>query len=150
MEFPNTKNIPLEQVKNLLSTNRGIYFWFDVNDNSIVYIGIANGVGGLKRRIGQHLNPKYLEPRSEKQHTSKDAFQLSHAIIKNDKKAIDKSSFRKSIGRMLNLKPGDETVEYIRNNLRLEIFESDDKEHIENMEKEFIKRFKPKFNNKGC
>jgi hypothetical protein len=56
MEFPNTKNVPLEQIKNLLSTNRGIYFWFDVNDGSLVYIGKAVGSNGLKRRIvQQHL-----------------------------------------------------------------------------------------------
>jgi hypothetical protein len=51
---------------------------------------------------------------------------------------------------MLNLKPGDETVEYIHNNLRLEVFESEDKEYIETLENELIKKFNPKFNTKGC
>lgn len=76
MALPNTRKIDLEKINDLLSNKRGIYFWFDIDDDSLVYIGIAVGVGGLKRRIlRQHLNPKYLEYRDEK-HTSKDGYQL--------------------------------------------------------------------------
>ena len=62
------------------------------------------------------------------------------------KHGIDKSTFRKSIGRMLLLKPGQETVNYIKANLRLEVFESEDIEFIKNMEKQLIVQKQPKFN----
>lgn len=54
--------------------------------------------------------------------------------------------FGKSIGRMLLLKPGDETVNYITANLRLEVFESEDVEFIKNLERKLILQFQPKFN----
>lgn len=152
MDFPSTRKVDLQNIKDLLSSNRGIYFWFDINDNSIVYIGIAVGSGGLKKRIiQQHLSHKYLEYREQK-HTSKDDFQLKYAIPRRSVKTgeiiqgIDKSSFRKSIGRMLLLKPGEETVNYIKSNLRLEVFESEDIEFIKNMEKTLIQKIQPKFN----
>ena len=153
MALPITIKIELANVNNLLSSKRGIYFWFDRSDNSIVYIGIAVGVGGLKKRIAQqHLKPKYLEYRAEK-HTSKDEYQLKYAISRLSKNTgetkfgVDKSSFRKSIGRSLSLKPGDETVNYIKSNLMLEIFESEDIDVIKSMEKHLIIEYQPKFNN---
>ena len=105
LEYPNTRKINLDKVSELLTNKRGIYFWCDKNDNIIVYIGIAVGAGGLKKRVvQQHLSPKYLEYRSEK-HTLKDEFQLEFAVPRVSKKTgetmygIDKSAFRKSIGR---------------------------------------------------
>lgn len=152
MVLPNTRKVELEKINELLSNKRGIYFWFDKVDDSLVYIGIAVGVGGLKKRIArQHLNPKYLEYRDEK-HTSKDEYQLKYAIPRLSRKTgetkigIDKSAFRKSIGRMLSLKPGNETVNYIQLNLRLEVFESEDIVMVKNMEKSLIAKFQPKFN----
>lgn len=62
------------------------------------------------------------------------------------KLGIDKSAFRKSIGRMLSLKPGEETVEYIVKNLRLEVFETDDISVIKDMEKILVAQFQPIFN----
>lgn len=47
---------------------------------------------------------------------------------------------------MLLLKPGDETVNYITANLRLEVFESEDVEFIKNLERKLILQFQPKFN----
>ncbi len=144
--------IDLENVKLHINTKHGIYFWFDKKSNLIVYIGIALGAKGLKGRIiSQHLNPKYLEYRSKK-HTQKDFYQILHAVKKyNEKnneiqKGIDKSAFRKSIGRTLNLKPGDETIAYIYNNLYLRVLESEDNTYIRRMEKVLIKRYRPKFN----
>lgn len=152
MDLPILKEIQLDKAGDSLSNKRGIYFWFSNVDNSIVYIGIAVGQGGLRKRIHlQHLNPKYLEFRSEKQST-KDAFQLQYAISKVSKSSgtlvqgIDKSSFRKSIGRKLSLKPGVDTVEYIQNNFLLKVFESEDKSQIKEMEKVLIKQYKPLFN----
>lgn len=152
LNYPDTKKIDLEKISELLTNKRGIYFWIDKNDNSLVYIGIAVGVGGLKKRIiQQHLRVKYLEYRAEK-HTSKDEFQLKFAIprvskrTRDTKYGIDKSAFRKSIGRMLQLKPGDETVNYIKTRLILQVFESEGIELIKNMEKRLIAQYQPKFN----
>jgi len=152
LDYPDTRKVDLERISDLLTSKRGIYFWIDKNDNSLVYIGIAVGVGGLKKRVNQqHLSPKYLEYRSEK-HTSKDEFQLKFSIPRVSKTTgvtnygIDKSAFRKAIGRKLLLKPGQETVNYIKNNLILEVFESDDVEFIKSMEKKLIAKYQPKFN----
>lgn len=138
--------------KEVLTNKRGIYFWNEKQSNDIVYIGIALGNGGLRRRIClQHLNEKYLEYRPHKQ-SAKHSFQLSHAITQvskstgKEKKGIDKSAFRKAIGRLQKLKPGSETVEYILRNLVLRVYESEDKEYIKELEKDLIKQYKPIFN----
>jgi hypothetical protein len=135
-----------------LSANKGIYFWFNKDSNCLVYVGIAIGKGGLRRRIlNQHLNPKYLEFRSEK-HSSKDEFQLSNSIKRVNKKnatiqiGIDKSAFRKSIGRKLHLSPGDETVQYMYDNFYIKIFESEDVDSIKEMEIRIIIEYEPLFN----
>ena len=141
-----------KRAKSEIPSKRGIYFWFDNKSNQLVYIGIAVGIGGLKKRIiSQHLNPKYLEYRAEK-HTLKDKFQLENAIERLSKKdssmrkGIDKSAFRKSIGRTLNLKPGIDTVNYIVENLYLKINESEDIDVIKVLEKKLIGKYQPKFN----
>lgn len=140
------------EAKNIINNKTGIYFWFDNKTEKIVYIGIATGKSGLRGRIvSQHLNPRYLEYRSNK-HTSKDTFQLAHAIKKisdnngSVRHGIDKSAFRKSIGRILSIKPGDGTVNYINNNLHLRVYESANIELIKKLEIELIKSHKPVFN----
>ena len=152
MTLPTTRIVDLNDLDNQLSSKKGIYFWYDKKDNSLVYIGIAKGRGGLRTRISkQHLRPDYLETRPSK-HTSKDGYQLKHAIVKetsdpdNKKKAIDKSSFRKSIGRTLSLKPGHETVNYIKSNLRLEVHENEDEKFLVSQEKYLISKYQPRFN----
>lgn len=97
-----------------------------------MYIGIAIGKQGLYGRIlKQHLNGKYLEFRSEK-YTSKDIYQLENAFLKKDnnntefRKGIDKSTFRKVVGRLFNLKPGDETVNFIQKNFYCKYLENKD------------------------
>ncbi len=141
-----------QEANSAIPKNRGIYFWFDKENDQLVYIGIALGVGGLKKRIAsQHLNPKYLEYRAEK-HTSKDHYQLKYTIKRKSKKdgsvrkGIDKSAFRKSIGRKLSLKPGKETVNYITENLYLKIYESEKIDDIKLLEKKLIEQYQPKFN----
>jgi len=136
----------------ILSTKRGIYFWFDKDTDHLVYIGVALGAGGLKKRVvSQHLNPAYLEFRCEK-HTEKDKFQLAHAIPRMRKDGItvrhgiDKSAFRKSIGRKLKLKPWMDTVAYIVQNLYLRIFESENISTVKILEVELIKKYSPVFN----
>lgn len=145
------KTINLKEHQEQLTAKKGIYFWFDVSTGECVYIGIACNKNGLKGRISrQHLNPKYLEFREHK-HTSYDEFQLSHPVIKVssggiEKRGIDKSSFRKSIGRKLKLYPGDETCSYILNNLTLRVHEDENEEYLKNLEREMIKKHQPKFN----
>jgi len=145
------KSIDLELHQDQLTTKKGIYFWFDRTSNECVYIGIACNKNGLKGRISrQHLNPKYLEFRDHR-HTTYDDYQLSYAVIKisskgTEKKGIDKSSFRKSIGRKLKLKPGEETCSYIHSNLTLKVYEHENEQYLKNLEKEMIKKYQPKFN----
>jgi hypothetical protein len=152
MQFELLTRIEPEQAKFYLTENKGIYFWFTKDTDTLVYIGVALGAGGLKKRlISQHLNEKYLEYRSTK-HTEKDKFQLQYAYKKKSKDGktiqlgIDKSSFRKSIGRKLKLKPGSDTVQYILCNLYIRIFESEDISKLRELEVTLIKRYSPQFN----
>jgi hypothetical protein len=143
-------SVNLENVKNEVPTKKGIYLW-STNLDEIAYIGIALGKNGLKHRIcNQHLNPAYLEFRETK-HNSKDAFQLENAIVKTRnnnqvKKGIDKSSFRKAIGRKLCIEPGLGTCNYIISNLKLKILAHDDAQFIKDLEKLLISNKQPIFN----
>ena len=143
-------NVNLENVKNEVPTSKGIYLW-TTHKNEIVYIGIALGKKGLKHRIcSQHLNPEYLEFRDTK-HNSKDAFQLGHAVVKTRgnnkvKKGIDKSSFRKSIGRKMFIEPGVSTCKYILDNLKLKVFAHEDATFVKELEKNLISLIQPIFN----
>ena len=143
-------NVNLENVRNEVSTSTGKYLWTTHKD-VIVYIGIALGKNGLRHRIcNQHLNPEYLEFRESKQN-SKDSFQLEHAVVKTRsnnqvKKGIDKSSFRKSIGRKLSIKPGVNTCKYISENLKLKIFAHQDATFVKELERYLISSIQPIFN----
>ena len=143
-------DVNLMNVKNEVPASRGIYLWKTLNDE-IVYIGIALGKNGLRHRIcSQHLNPEYLEFRETK-HTYKDTFQLENAILKirsnnQVKKGIDKSSFRKSIGRKLSIEPGIGTCNYILENLKLKVFAHEDTVFVKELEKNLISTIKPIFN----
>jgi len=142
---PNVSNL-----KFIIPKNKGIYFWFDNVTDEIVYIGTGSGSkGGLYARIiGQHLRPTYIEYRVKVHHLEKDAFQLKHPIIRDRDGApgIDQSAFRKNIGRTFNIKPGIGTVNYIKSNLYLKIFEVDDKEELMILEKQLIFKYKPVLN----
>ena len=142
-----------ENAKGCVKPTKGIYFWFDKSNDELVYIGIGTGDGGLKKRIvTQHLNPKYIEFRPKVHNEVKDSFQLSCAITRISKKdgsierGIDKSAFRKTIGRTLRLRPGEATVNYIKENLYFKMFECEDVEFLKSLEKKFIKDYQPKFN----
>ena len=109
LDYSKLDNVPKE---------RGIYFWF--RGLNIEYIGVANNKNGLYGRVvRQHLNEEYLEFRPTNQ-SSKDTYQLAHAIEKVDSKeikyGIDKSTFRKKIGRKFELRPSKATVDYIKKN----------------------------------
>ena len=142
------KQIDPKNAKELISNRkRGIYFWFDKKTDELVYIGRALGVRGLRGRIvSQHLRETYIEYRAKKQSKTRDAYQLAHPYINGEKRGIDKSAFRKSIGRMKCLKPGKETLNYILDNLYLRIWEEESKEKGKKLEKYLIKKCSPKFN----
>lgn len=130
--------------------NTGIYFWFKVETNELVYIGTGSGVNGLYNRIiKQHLNPKYIEYRNEK-HTAKDFYQLQYPImkvVKGELKAgIDQSAFRKSIGRKYEIKPGIETVNFILKNFHLKFIEISEIDELKELEKKLIKKYNPELN----
>ena len=152
LELPQgLRDIDLENHQNQLTTNKGLYLWFDKDSMECVYVGIACSKTGLKGRISrQHLNPRYLESRDHK-HSVHDHFQLKFPIMRLSskgimKKCIDKSTFRKSIGRALKLRPGEETCDYLLSQLNLKIHESSDVQYLKNLEKELIKKLQPRFN----
>lgn len=140
---------PKEAVEKI-PKNTGIYFWFRKDDDELIYIGTGAGKNGLYNRIvRQHLNPKYIEFRSEK-HSLKDTFQLNHPIIKEVKgvmkPGIDQSAFRKNIGRKLHIKPGEGTVNYIMESFYLRFIEVNNIQQLKQLEIELIKKHNPKFN----
>mgnify|MGYP001047697438 CR=1 FL=1 len=137
-------------LKVIVPKEKGIYFWCDKVSDEIKYIGTGSGVNGLYNRIiRQHLNPKYIEYRSEK-HSQKDAFQLQHPIMKKVKgvlkAGIDQSAFRKNVGRTFNIKPGEGTVNYIKENYYLKYLEMESKQELIALEKELINMHQPKLN----
>jgi len=145
-----TKISPIT-AKEIIPKKTGIYFWFDKKSDELVYIGIGAGKNGLYNRIvRQHLNPKYIEYRSEK-HSSKDFFQLScpvKKVVKGElKNGIDQSAFRKNIGRTLKIKPGEGTVNYILSTLYLKYIEIENIIELKEIEKKLIMNYKPLFNN---
>jgi len=151
INFNRLPKINPNSAKEIIPKTTGIYFWFDKISEELVYIGIGAGSKGLYNRIvRQHLNPKYIEYRSEK-HSSKDFYQLSCPVRKEVKgemkNGIDQSAFRKNIGRALKIKPGDGTVGYIMSNLYLKYIEIENIGELKEVEKELIAEYKPLFNN---
>tara|TARA_B100001029_G_C14849409_1_gene332855 strand:+ start:23 stop:628 length:606 start_codon:yes stop_codon:yes gene_type:complete len=141
LDYSKLDNVPKE---------RGIYLWF--RGLNIEYIGVANNKNGLYGRVvRQHLNEEYLEFRPTNQ-SSKDTYQLAHAIEKVDGKeikyGIDKSTFRKKIGRKFELRPSKATVDYIKKNgsFKYVPVENISKEILELIETILIGFFKPELN----
>lgn len=137
-------------LKAIIPKTKGIYFWCTKDSDEVVYIGTGSGVNGLYNRIvRQHLNPKYIEYREEKQ-SVKDFFQQEHPIMKEVKgvlkAGIDQSAFRKNIGRTYRIKPGDDNVNYIIENLYLKFHELADKEELILLEKKLIQKHQPVLN----
>ena len=132
--------------------DKGIYFWFV--GEQVNYIGIAKNRNGLYGRVAlQHLNEKYLEFRESKQNPELDKFQLSQAVQTLDAKGnpkigIDKSTFRKKIGRKFKLKPGCETVSYIKENgtLKFTVINNVKGQSLDLIEATLIAFFQPPLN----
>ena len=106
---------PADDLTPLVPKRIGVYTWSTTEDSRVVYVGKATGRRGLHRRVvREHLNPRYLLTDQRKWSREKDAYQIAHHALVNGKPAIDKSAFRKNIGRMHRLSPGQETVDFIR------------------------------------
>jgi excinuclease UvrABC nuclease subunit len=151
MKFEDLKRINPQEAREKTPKNTGIYFWFNIETDELIYIGTGSGVNGLYNRIvRQHLNPKYIEYRSEKHSQQKDEFQLQHSIMKEVKgvmkAGIDQSAFRKNIGRNYLIKPGEGTVNFIMENLYFKYLEITDINELKELEKELIKKYNPKLN----
>jgi hypothetical protein len=134
--------------RDALPSEWGLYAWHDIESGKMVYIGRATGKSGLRRRIRQHLNPKYLERRASKSYRA-DAFQRSCAVLIDGRPAaIDKSMLRKKIGRHHRLAPGQSTVDYILDKLEISWLvlpnETDDQIHA--CEAALIRTWCPQFN----
>ena len=150
--FDSLKSLDYSNVKHGLPREKGIYFWFV--GEQVNYIGIAKNRNGLYGRIAlQHLNDKYLEFRESKQNPELDKFQLSQAVQTldaegNAKIGIDKSTFRKKIGRKFKLKPGSETVSYIKENgiLKFTVINNTEGKSLDLIEATLIAFFQPPLN----
>lgn len=150
--FDNLKSLDYSNLKQGIPRDKGIYFWFV--DEQVNYIGIAKNRNGLYGRVAlQHLNEKYLEFRESKQNPELDKFQLSQAVQTldaegNAKMGIDKSTFRKKIGRKFKLKPGSETVSYIKENgtLKFTVINNIEDKSLDLIEATLIAFFQPPLN----
>lgn len=132
----------------------GVYLW-STKDEQIVYVGSAIGeksrLTGLYRRIvTELLNPNYLLP-IKKNNLKSDSYQLRHpAYTKRAKKpAIDKNAFRKNIGRIENIPPGEPTVNFIKSNFFLRFIVVPSKEIAKKIETKLIAKKQPKYNIQG-
>jgi hypothetical protein len=140
--------IKVKDGSTVIPKTKGVYAWFSNQDHSMVYIGLAAGKKGLFNRIVRHhLNPKSLETREEKIR-DKDWYQVENPIYVDGKIAIDKSAFRKNVARYHKLRAGEESVNFLINNFKLNYYELDDltKQQINEVEDEMIKIFKPFYN----
>ena len=141
---------PSEDLRGVVPNQLGAYVWSEKSSGQIVYAGSATGNKGLYRRIiGQHLNPKYLLTNKEKWHQQKDAFQIVNFVLSNGKPAIDKSAFRKNIGRAHRIRPGEGTVRFIKDNFILRFIVLPSRETALSIEDEIIDLYCPRYNISG-
>jgi hypothetical protein len=81
-----------------------------------------------------------------KWHIEKDAFQIANSVLSNGKKAIDKSAFRKNIGRLHHVRPGEETVRFIQENFTVRFIVLGTIELAKSLEEEIIRCHQPRYN----
>jgi hypothetical protein len=130
-------------------SERGLYVWYSIRDGEVLYVGKATGRGGLRRRIcGQHLRPGYLESRPERLRPE-DRFQLSCGVLADGRACVDKSVFRRGLGRRFELAPGEATVRYIRENLAVAWLTEDVLGEIPKCELDLIRELNPQLNVSG-
>ncbi len=133
-----------------IPSQQGLYVWYGIEPGDVLYVGKATGRAGLRRRIwGQHLNPKYVETRLAKFRPA-DEFQRSCGVMVAGKVCVDKSVFRRSIGRRFRLAPGEDTVRYIKQNLAVAWLTADLVGDVQKCELELIRELKPALNVSGA
>lgn len=142
--------VNLDNVKAEVPKLPGVCIWQDRQAGEVVYVGVGVGKSGLYNRIcNQHLNPRYLEFRQDKL-TTDDGFQLEHAVRQSVTdgigSGIDKSSLRRAIGRSLKLMPGEETCQYILDNLQLKILTIENEVAAKELARALIKEHRPRYN----
>ena len=134
-----------EDIRSVISSDPGIYIWWDKEDLSPVYIGVALNKRGLLGRVArQHLCPTYIELRKEK--TESAAITAEY----KGRKAIEKSVFRKKVSNKFGILPGTQCVNYIKENflislLPLPTIEFSD---IKEIERQLIAKHNPLYNTK--
>ena len=129
----------------------GLYVWSSWKGADILYVGKASGLAGLRKRIwSQHLNPKYVETR-ESRFRPADDFQRGCNVLSGGRVCVDKSVFRRSLGRKFKLPPGHETVRHIRENLAVAwvTFTREAAPEIPHLERELIRDLRPSLNVNG-
>jgi len=103
-----------------IPNDRGIYIWRSKDTGNPVYIGVGLGKRGLRQRIiTQHLAPGYR-----------------------------KSVFRKAVIKEYSVDPGEESVQYIRNQFTLGVYSDPeiDPAVVEHAEAILIRVLQPTFN----
>lgn len=124
-ELLDSKKYDLKKLdKSTIPIEKGIYIFYS-KDNKIVYVGSATGKKGLQQRIKQHLNPKYIDKKENK----------------------EKSTFREQIiSDNPKLEIGQEVIEYIIDNFDLSYKEIENEDMILLTELLLIKGIKPIYN----
>ncbi|MBL7224414.1 MAG: hypothetical protein ISS72_11220 [Candidatus Brocadiae bacterium] len=140
---------PNTDLSSTIPRRTGNYAWFTVQEDKMVYVGRAAGEDGLYGRImTEHLRPSYLLT-NQSDWRAKDAFQAANPAISNRKPAIDKSAFRKNISRVHSLRPGHDSVDFIKRNFRVRFVCVRDKVTITAVEKDILAKYHPEYNIKG-
>jgi hypothetical protein len=140
---------PNTDLSAMIPRGTGIYVWFAVQEDKMVYVGTATGRTGLYRRImKQHLDPSYLLTDKSKS-KPKDAFQAANPAISNGKPAIDKSAFRKNISRVHSLRPGHDSVDFIIRSFSVRFVCIQDRDTILAVERDILANYHPEYNISG-
>lgn len=132
-----------DEISTVISLDPGIYIWWSKADLVPVYIGVAlNRRGLLGRVVRQHLSPTYLELRAEK--TEK----TPTVSIYKGRRALEKSVFRKKISNKFSVLPGDQCVNFIKENFLVSLLPlpGTERSDILEIERQLISRHNPPFN----
>ena len=112
---------PRSLIRSDIPSEPGVYAWWSRTEASAIYVGKAFGSSGLRRRIwGQHLSPSYLE-RREAKFRSQDTAQIQ-CSQELGRPCVEKSVLRRSLACLYGFVPGEQTVEYMRENLLVSWF----------------------------
>lgn len=148
MQYPNITDLQKfnpDDIHRVISLDPGIYIWWNKEDLSPAYIGVALNKCGLLGRVArQHLCPTYLELRKEK--TERAAITAEY----KGRKAIEKSVFRKKISNRFSVLPGAQCVNFIKENFLVSLLSLPNIEfnYIKEIERQLIAKYNPPYNTK--